>query len=112
MRQSSRSRMPGSLRPRVPRCLRVLSGVPSLVAVAALAAACSVARPGREPVTLTESDMLKGARHAHGLEGEWTMFMSAEGVTTHSNIPLILRAAGTHLLGRFGADDGSIDGEL
>jgi hypothetical protein len=82
-----------------------------VVAFAAIGIGCggSSGPPATSP---PQSDMQIESKVAHMLQGKWTMFQKADGVATHSNVLLTLRAEGSHLLGKIGADEGEIDGQV
>ena len=46
------------------------------------------------------------------LQGSWTMSLQGSGLVGHEKVPAEIEINGSHVLGKFAADKGKIDGEL
>ena len=64
------------------------------------------------PSAPPNSPMMEASKKADALEGEYVMNQNADGNAPHTDIPLELKFEGTHVIGKFNADQGTIDGEL
>ncbi|GAC1361502.1 MAG: hypothetical protein NVSMB47_13790 [Polyangiales bacterium] len=62
-----------------------------------------------EPPFPTESVTTAVARE---LAGTWTMRQQGQGLVGHEDVPLTIDVEGSHVMGHFAADQGTIDGEL
>jgi len=89
-----------------------------VVVAAALALGCSGGghTEARSPTPVVAG--VGGGPHAKDepatfeLDGKWTMTQSGEGLIGHKSIPLFLDVQGSHVLGHYHPDQGTIDGEI
>ena len=88
----------------------------TMLSVAVALVACGGGAPERPgatsakgPDASSEADPTSAARE---LAGTWTMRQQGQGLTGHVDVPLTIDVEGSHVMGRFAADQGTIDGEL
>ena len=51
-------------------------------------------------------------RQVPSVQGNWTVSLVGDGLVAHEAVPLKIEINGSHVLGKFGADKGKIDGEM
>ena len=83
-----------------------------LVVTVAAALGCGSSNANRAEASLPKLPHESTVAQVPSVQGTWTMSLEGSGLVAHEDVPLKIEVNGSHVLGKFGADKGRIDGEL